>query len=130
MVMEGKHPHFTGKQHFIEHLDVNDRYTLLGIAQWLFEDWPNRFIEVCKETGVYGYDIVQDMRGVPYWLRSVIHHHIFEPQRRASDSEVEAVIRYLRNTNQKISEWNVSKLIGIKNLFVNRKKKLSDFLVK
>lgn len=127
MVMGEKHPYFKGKQHSIEHLDVNDRFTLLRIAQWLFEDWPNRLIEVCKEAKVYRYDMVQDMRGVPYWLRSVIHGHIFEPQRRTSDSEIKAAILYLKSTNQKVSESNVSKLMGIGNLFVNRRKRLRDF---
>lgn len=120
---------FKNGEHFISLLDVYDRHTLVEMTRWLFDDWPRRFISSCKYARFYGYDMFPDMQRVPYWLRSVLHDYIYEqkPKRRTSDSEIAAVISYLKNTNREVTERNVSRLIGSRNLFQNRKKKLEDF---
>ncbi|MBI3130327.1 MAG: TniQ family protein [Acidobacteria bacterium] len=55
-----------------EFLPAATRAELLGFTAWLMEEWPIRFIRVCKQARVWSNCIHQDRRGeTPYWLAKV-----------------------------------------------------------
>jgi hypothetical protein len=47
------------------------------MAAWVLEDWPDRFIGVCKEAGLRAARIIQGPRGeAPYWLWKVTDEYL------------------------------------------------------
>lgn len=63
----------------IEKLNQSDRYLLLQISNWLFEEWPYRFVEVFRRSRIWRSWLVRDMKNVPYWAENIILAHLYCP---------------------------------------------------
>jgi hypothetical protein len=60
-----------------ESLGVGQRRILMAGTAWLLEEWPNRFVLVCKEAKVWSRHIKQDRRDrTPFWLDKVIDEYL------------------------------------------------------
>lgn len=56
-----------------EFLDVGQRRHLMSVAAWLLEEWPHRFVSVCREAKVWSNHLKQDRRDrTPFWLAKVV----------------------------------------------------------
>lgn len=56
-----------------EFLDVGQRRHLMSVAAWLLEEWPQRFVSVCREAKVWSNHLKQDRRDrTPFWLAKVV----------------------------------------------------------
>ena len=61
----------------LEALGVRQRRVLMAVTAWLLEEWPHRFVSVCKEAKVWSNQIKQDRRDrTPFWLDKVIDEHL------------------------------------------------------
>lgn len=49
-----------------------ERMRLLESASWLLEDWPDRFVNICKIARVRGSDLVRDLNPPPGWFMLAI----------------------------------------------------------
>ncbi|MDP2875492.1 MAG: TniQ family protein [Holophaga sp.] len=59
--------------HPFESLDVTRRRHLMSLAAWLLDEWPHRFVSVCREAKVWSNHIKQDrLDRTPFWLANVV----------------------------------------------------------
>jgi TniQ len=105
----GRHRGF----HYIEVLDVRNRYKLLTMASWLLDDWPYRFVTLCKKIPLLSFDLLKDMRNVPYWYWHVVFENLYEPDWQPSKAEIIAAINYLKKGSQKVYKQWVAELMGV-----------------
>lgn len=89
-------PKFPRDERDIERLGVEDRLRALSFAAWLFDRWPHRFVEVCRDTGVLSSMLLRDMESAPYWYWRAVHDHLYEPDYVISNEEMAAATRFLR----------------------------------
>ena len=62
---------------WLEALGVRQRRVLMAVTAWLLEEWPHRFVSVCKEAKVWSNQIKQDRQDrTPFWLEQVIDEHL------------------------------------------------------
>ncbi len=68
-----------GDKHLPSHfelLNIRNRHALMGVAGWLLESWPTRFVEVIREAGVPLKDLVDGGRNdLPFWYLDVVRQH-------------------------------------------------------
>ena len=100
--------------HYIEVLDVRNRFKLLTMASWLLEDWPYRFVTFCEKIPLLSEDLLKDMRYVPCWYWHVVVENLYEPDWEPATSEVAAAINYLKKKgSKKIYKLWVADLMGV-----------------
>jgi len=63
--------------HDFERLGIAERACLLRMVAWLLEEWPHRFVAVCRETRTYSSTLLRDMRNPPFWYWSVVREHLY-----------------------------------------------------
>jgi len=60
-----------------EQLSVRFRYQTMVMLQWILEDWPEKYIRICKWASLRFARLSQDSsREYPYWLWSVNREHL------------------------------------------------------
>jgi uncharacterized protein (DUF983 family) len=84
----------------LETLSTPERHHMLDIARRILEDYPNRVIEVCRETRLTRSRVIQDMPYVPFVLDEVLKEYLDDRPYMASEEEVAAVAAYLRRKNK------------------------------
>lgn len=99
--------------HYVEILDVRNRFNLLAIASWLLDDWPYRFVTFCKKIPVMSFDLLKDMRGVPFWYWQVVNGNLYAPDWQPSFSEVAAAIKHLKIGSKDVYKQRVAELMGV-----------------
>jgi hypothetical protein len=60
-----------------ERESIRQRALLLQTAAWLLEEWPHRFVSVCREARIYSSVLLRDMADPPFWYWSVVREHLF-----------------------------------------------------
>jgi TniQ len=88
-------PEFNGKDTEFEYLSPLDRHRLLGLAEWLLEDWPNRFVDFCRSAEITKSSISRNIIDPPYWFGSVVTAHLYRPNYTPSIEEQVSVLRFL-----------------------------------
>jgi hypothetical protein len=83
------------KERVFEHLSVADRHSLLALAAWAFEDWPNRFIELCQKEGIWSSWLLRDMHEVPFWFADAVRQRLYL-KNGATDADHERKLRQFR----------------------------------
>jgi hypothetical protein len=59
-----------------ESLPAPERGELLAMAGWLLDDWPERFVKVCRQGRAAATTVLRNMDRPPFWLWSVIAEHL------------------------------------------------------
>lgn len=57
-------------------LAVAERHILLGMAGWLLEDWPRRFVDLCRRERVWATTLLADMEAPPFWFERVVNEEL------------------------------------------------------
>lgn len=79
----------------IERLSVKARRSLLSVAAFLCEDWPQRLIEWSRHCRTrFGYD--RGMGDLPYWLGSIVQAHLSHAWQSVTREEREAAAAFLK----------------------------------
>lgn len=120
--------HFTGKAQdndfwsykYFEDMPIFKRNMIISIVNWMLEAWPNRFIRFCSDNKVYRSLLNKDFEIAPFWYISVINEFLYRPDYHFSDREVLSAIGYLKNSNRRISEKLIGKLLGTYAVFKNK----------
>jgi len=50
-------------------MGIIDRRNFLGAASWLLDQWPERFVRVCRSADLRPSDLMRDFRDIPAWYR-------------------------------------------------------------
>lgn len=88
-------PEFNGKDTEFEYLSPLDRHRLLSLAEWLLEDWPNRFVDFCQSAEITKSSISRNIASAPYWFSSVVDEHLYQPNYSPGIAEQVSVLRFL-----------------------------------
>jgi hypothetical protein len=115
-------PVFPGNNRDIERLSIQHRLALVGMAQYLFSDWPERFINLCKEEGIWSSSLLHRFRNAaPYWFLKPVHEHLFRPEIRQSEQEIHSAIDHITKTGGLPYKKAISELLGVKDAFKARR---------
>lgn len=95
---------------------LKERHQVLQGTLWLLEDWPDRFIRVCRKAGVSRSELLRDKEVLPFWIDELLLSNLSKKSHVTSDGEAAAAARLLAKQGQEISERKVLKLLGRRNV--------------
>lgn len=117
---------FSGKhRRDIERLNVNQRRVLLVMADYLLQEWPDRFIAFCQQLRVWSSTLLKDFEHAPFWYWQVVHDHLYQISYCPSDEEIYSVIKYIDKMGMVVHTKAISRCLGVNNIFRKRKSKAS-----
>jgi hypothetical protein len=120
-------PVFPGNNREIERLSIPHRRRLLGMAQYILDDWPERFIKLCREDGIWSTKFLFRFPDAPYWFWRAIREHLFRPEHSPSEREIHSAINYVIKTGGLPYQKAISELLGVRDAFkVRRSQELLD----
>lgn len=96
-----------------EELRLGDRALALTLCAELLDDWPTRFVALCRGSRVSSSYIVRYDAVTPYWLESVVKQWLNDQSYAPSQQERAAVLEYLDKMGVQISENLVRQLLGL-----------------
>ena len=70
-----------------ENIGTVEREHLLRIAVWILEQWPSRFIDLCKSSSLTTSIVLKDGRSLPAWFVNEANQHLHTP----SASEISVI---------------------------------------
>jgi len=109
----------------IERLHVNQRRTLLMMADYLLQGWPERFITICQRNRIWSSTLLKDLEYAPFWYWQVIHDYLYRTSYCPSDEEVLSAIKYISGTDGIVCKKAISKCLGVNDAFRKRKTKIA-----
>ncbi len=98
----------------VERLNPRCRRALLGMAMTFLDDWPNRFVDACREIGISSRVLIKDRAQVPHVLWEVARTHLSEPNVQVSQAEILAAKRFLKKRGVVATGRNLSEVLGAK----------------
>ena len=51
-------------------MGISDRRNFLGAASWLLDEWPERFLRICRTAHLRPSDVMRDFLDTPPWYRT------------------------------------------------------------
>ncbi|MDQ3818852.1 MAG: hypothetical protein M3362_14425, partial [Acidobacteriota bacterium] len=110
----------------IECLRVSERHRLKGLAAYILDDWPRRFMRICATGRVWSSTLLRDFEAAPFWYWNIVHEHLYRKSYCASDEEVASIIAHINNSGGIAYQKTVSGLVGVQNVF-RKRKTFTDF---
>ena len=98
----------------VELLNPRGRHELLGLATYLLEDWPHRFVAACRAVGLTSRLLIKSGRRYPYAFAHAVDWHLSETTRAITAEELGAGKAYLRARNQPPTFRALTELFGVK----------------
>jgi hypothetical protein len=95
----------------IERLCVADRAILTEAAVWLLDEWPDRFIHVCKESGLGKAEITYNMPIEPFWFTEAVDQVDKTPY-MVSDEEMASAVSLLKVQGKRVNNVALNRLMG------------------
>ena len=95
----------------LEYRPIEERHRLLMVALWLLQDWPDRFVGLCKAARLTRSRIVQEAK-LPYWFESALREHLDESIYHPSEEEVRQAVIHLARDEEVVSRDAIGRLIG------------------
>ncbi|MGY3809678.1 TniQ family protein [Aeromonas veronii] len=96
-----------------EGLSSINRAKLLLVTFWVLGDWPNRFVELCREAKFTRSRLAERVDELPFWISSVavnsLDNRIYIP----NDAEIIAAGHYLNAHNINVSASSLRKILGL-----------------
>lgn len=96
-----------------EELSTTDRSNLLLVTFWVLGNWPDRFIQLCKDAKFTRSRLAERVNELPYWLARVaegsLDNRIYIP----NDDEVISAGYYLQTRNIKVSATSLRNILGL-----------------
>ena len=114
-------PVFPGNNRDIERLSIQHRLALVGMAQYLFADWPGRFINLCQKERIWSRTLLQRFRDAPYWFWKHVHEDLFRPERRPSEQEIHSAVDHITRRGGLPYRKAISELLGVRDAFKARR---------
>jgi hypothetical protein len=69
--------HAPNRSVFFESQSVECRNAVMCLAAWIIEEWPRRFVEVCRKAGLRAARLTQDQGSTaPYWIWKIANESL------------------------------------------------------
>jgi hypothetical protein len=97
-----------GKTFIFERLQISQRRSLLQAVNCLLRDWPNNFIQFCRDNNLACDFLLGDRsQDLPFWYLRVVREHLNRGAYKVSDQEIISIVEYVRHggdqpTNQQL----------------------------
>lgn len=105
----------------VQELDVEARRRLLGLARCLLQDWPHRFVELSRESGVWSSLWLRHLgasrRGrenaAPFWFWNIVDTHLNRARYCPSEEEIRSALAHLKREGRKPNNSKLARLLGV-----------------
>lgn len=111
-----------------ESLSIYEQAKILIKAVWLLNEWPQRFISICKRLRLFSSALLRDFEPAPFWYWKIVMEALYHPDRVVTEDEIRNAIRFMENQRITVSELALSRLLGVRQVFRKRTLKLCDLL--
>jgi hypothetical protein len=105
------------KKRRMESLSIPLRYEIMQTLAWLFEDWPDRFITICKQqkfSSSYLFDQTKkNVAIVPFWLWEPTYLYLNGRYYAPSNDEIRSAADYLIRTRGELKKGELAKILGV-----------------
>lgn len=95
-----------------EYAPIQQRLVLLRSATQLVVDWPHGFVKQCLVLRHPYTTVSNNDASIPYWLDSVLRHHLFSGRAPLSKEEAEAIAMATERVNASAVHVSSRKLSG------------------
>jgi hypothetical protein len=101
----------------IQEQSIPERRQLPGLTRCLLEEWPDRFIALAQEHGIWSSTWLrhlesgsrQQSQAAPFWFWEVVYEHLNRTRYCPSDEEMGEAIRYLRRSGAVLNKSTLSR---------------------
>lgn len=121
-------PAFPKKSRHIERLSISERQILLHLSYWLLDEWPYRFVRICRDNNIWSSTLLRDLERAPFWYWSIVHEYLYRESYSPSDQEIESVISSLRKRGEPVNKKSISRCLGVSDTFRKRARGCFNFL--
>lgn len=97
----------------VEILSLEARRSLINIAIWLMGEWPTRFVDVARRSGLSRTHFSPTAAVNPNWLTECINQHLALHKRSVTPSQVNEAIDSLKDAGHPITKSAVRDLLGV-----------------
>ena len=80
---------------------------------WLLDDWPCRFIDVCRDAGFTRSHLAEMVFGVPFWLSSVTDEYLDNRHYIPQADEILSAGRYLEAHHMEVSVSTLTRALNL-----------------
>lgn len=109
-----------------ESVPMRDQARMLVKAVWLLDEWPNRFLEVCERQKLFSSVLLKDLEEAPFWYWKVIMEALYHPGSIVTEVEIQEAVRFMKSHGIPTSEFSLSKMLGVRQVFRKRTMKLAN----
>jgi hypothetical protein len=125
---DGARPELSGRlTKMFERMSISDQAKLIERAVWLLNEWPERFVDVCRRQRVLSSALLHDLEVAPFWYWNIVARELYQPERRIADEEIRAAIAYMERRGMLVNQQGLSKLLGVNQVFRKRHQIYSAF---
>lgn len=103
-----------------EAIPIEKQALLLTKVVWVLDDWPARFVGVCEKEKLFSSVLLKDFQDAPFWFWAVVLESLYHADRKVSETEVRAALRYMERQGMEYSERALSRLLGVGQVFRKR----------
>jgi len=111
-----------------ESIPIRDQARMLIKAVWLLNEWPQRFVGICEHSKLFSSALLKDLEQAPFWYWRVIVTKLYNPDTVVTTEEIQEAYRFMERRGIPISEFSLSKMLGVRQVFRKRAMKLSDLM--
>jgi hypothetical protein len=109
------------RQPDVQEQSIQKRRQLLSLTRCLLEEWPDRFIALSQEHGLWSSTWLRHLesgsrersQAAPFWFLEVVHEHLTQTRYCPSTEEIRAASDYLLRKGAVLNKSSVSRLLGI-----------------
>lgn len=101
------------KSQSIRSLPLLERDRLIKGVLWLLQDWPYRFVDVCRAAKITRKDFIANRILHPPWLEDAISEHLTLRKRGTTYGAVISAISSLENSAEKVTKTAVRHILGV-----------------
>ncbi|WMB72712.1 TniQ family protein [Shewanella oncorhynchi] len=100
------------------------RYRAMCELSSVFDQWPTKFLILCENLNVTYSDLTcmtKQKPLLPFWLESVVKHHLYFPNLQPSDESIKAAIDYLVAHRKRLNASELNRILGYEDSTVIKK---------
>lgn len=111
-----------------ESVPIREQARMLIKAVWLLGEWPQRFIDVCERQKLFSSALLRDLVEAPFWYWKIVMERLYYPDTVVTIEEILEAAEFMEKYGMPISEFSLSKMLGVRQVFRKRSMKLGDFM--
>jgi hypothetical protein len=100
------------------------RYNAMCQLSGVFKQWPTNFLIFCEKLNLTYSDLTcmaKQKPLLPFWLESVVKHHLYFPNVQPSDESIKAAIDYIVAHGKRLNASKLNRILGYEDSAVIKK---------